>query len=90
MVIAWTPDGRSILFQSSTPTGEIGTFWLISADGGQPRKVGLNLRPTVAPLRFNPKTNQIAVTAKMPRREVWVMEHFLPAPKAPSTPRQDR
>jgi Tol biopolymer transport system component len=86
MVIAWTPDGRSILFQSSTPTGKLGTFWLISADGGQPRKVGLNLRPTVAPLRFNPKTNQVAVTANMPRQEVWVMEHFLPGTKISRRP----
>jgi len=53
----------------------------VSPDGGEPRRVDLNLRPTVAPPRFNPRTNQIAIAAEAPRREVWVMEHFLPAAK---------
>jgi len=90
MVIAWTPDSRAILFGAATTTEEPPGLWLVSPDGSQLRKVDLPLRTTVAPLRFNPRTNQIAVTANTSRREVWVLEHFLPGAKAPATRRQDR
>jgi Tol biopolymer transport system component len=90
MVIAWTPDSRAILFRSSTPNSGSGGLWLISPDGGQPRKVGLNV--DIIPLTrfFNPRTNQVAFAADTSRREVWVMEHFLPALKAPAARRQDQ
>ena len=81
---------RAILFRSSTGTSEFGGLWPISADGGQPRKVELNV--DIIPLTrfFNRRTNQVAFAADTSRREVWVMENFLPATKAPSTPRRER
>ncbi len=90
LVVAWTPDSRSILYQTVTENDESGDMYLVSPDGGPSRKVDLNLRTGGPPLRFNPRTNQIAVTADTSKREVWVMEHFLPAPKAPSPRREDR
>ncbi len=83
MVIAWTPDGRSILYQTVTENDEPGDMYLVSPDGGPSRRVDLKLHTGGPPLRFNPHTNQIAVTADTSRREVWVMEHFLPALKVP-------
>lgn len=81
MVMTWTPDGRHLLLQAaSTPggTADDTDLWLVSADGGQPRKVDLKRvfgGPTQA--RFHPRTGQLAITAIESRREVWVMENVL-------------
>ena len=82
MVIAWTPDNRAILFRTITGNDHSSDTYLVSPEGGPLRKVGLNIRTTVAPLRFNPRSNQIALTADTSRREVWVLEDFLPNVKA--------
>jgi Tol biopolymer transport system component len=87
MVFSWTPDSRAMLVGIASPAGDSRALWLVAPDGSQPRKLDLNLELTVVPLRFNPRTNQIAITSNVTRRELWVMENFLPALKAASPAR---
>jgi len=78
--IAWTPDGLSLLFTGEPRRGESETeLWLISAQGGEPRKLdltGKNMRE----LCIHPDGRRVAYTSGGDRKEVWVMEGFLPEP----------
>jgi Tol biopolymer transport system component len=77
----WTPDGLSLLFARQHGPGDPKTdLWLISAQGGEPRKLDL----TAAGMRdlcMHPDGRHIAFTAGPSQSEVWVMENFLPAAK---------
>jgi hypothetical protein len=80
------PDGRHLLFQRVIgPEGSArNELWRISAAGGQPQKLELTL-PRMGHLRVHPDGRQIAFTAyssQAGKSEVWVMQNFLPPPKA--------
>ena len=88
--LAWTPDGRALIFGKRTAASgtleaarEGGTkveLWRISAEGGAPQRVGLAM-DRLSHLRFHPDGRRIvfdAVDARPENNEVWVMEHFLP------------
>jgi Tol biopolymer transport system component len=83
--LAWMPDSRHIVYAIRT-TGEERKFelWQIATEGGQPQHLGLvmqGIRPYG--LSIHPDGRQIAFTAGTPPRdEVWVLENFLPPPKA--------
>lgn len=79
-VPAWTPDSRHIIYARSV-VGEKRKFelWRISAEGGEPQKLGLvmeGLEPFG--LSVHPDGKRIAFTAGTEREEVWVLKDFLP------------
>lgn len=79
-VLAWTPDGRDVLFQKRGVTPGEHEVWRLPAQGGDPQpfapgvKVGFNLR-------FHPDGQQVAFDAGEEKAEVWVLENFLPKPE---------
>ena len=79
--MAWTPDSSQIIYAANT-NGEKREFelWRISADGGDPRKLGLSMEGMLPyGLSVHPDGGSIAFTAGTPARwEVWVMEHLVP------------
>lgn len=82
--IAWTPDGRHLLFGRSDDkrTTEV---WRVPVTGGEPQKLELAM-PALHHLRIHPDGRQIAFMAKSlqaEKSEVWVLENFLPPPAAP-------
>jgi len=82
-VPAWMPDSRHIIYARSV-AGEKRKFelWRISAEGGEPQKLGLvmeGLEPYG--LSVHPDGERIAFTAGTEREEVWVLKNFLPASK---------
>jgi len=84
--LAWTPDGRRLLFGMDRPAGgasEPATteLWLVPAEGGQPQKLDLAM-DSLADLRMHPDGRHIAFVAGSHQGEVWVMENFLPRTKA--------
>jgi len=90
-MIAWTPDGKSLLFTNSIPVTNsiperINEVWLIPAGGGQAREL---CRPQTTmygvlwrTLDVHPDGKRIAFDCFEYRHEVWVMENFLPATAA--------
>jgi Tol biopolymer transport system component len=76
--IAWTPDGRSVLFARRTGPGSPKTeLWSVPVQGGEPRKLELTAE-NMRDLSVHPDGRHIAYTAGRDRSEVWVMENFLP------------
>ncbi len=79
--LAWTPDGRELIFGKRTAaSGGMVELWQISAEGGAPQRVGLAMNQ-LSHLRFHPDGRRIvfdAVDARPQNSEVWVMENFLP------------
>jgi Tol biopolymer transport system component len=82
LVMAWTADNRGVLVFApheavDRPRAK-GDLWLVSVADGSARKLALDLEVAGPPgARFNPKTNQLAITVDETRRELWVLEHFL-------------
>ncbi len=78
MSVAWTPDGRHLLFSKGRyPKLEL---WRISAEGGVPQRLGLAMDGLgFLGLSVHPDGRRLAFNAgKYATSEVWVMEHFLP------------
>lgn len=76
--IAWTPDGRNILFVRAVNAGGTETeLWTVPVTGGEPRKLDLKA-DNMHDLSVHPDGKHIAFTASKTKSEVWVMENFLP------------
>jgi Tol biopolymer transport system component len=78
--IAWTPDGRYILFSGKRPGGEHHPLFRISAESGKIDILGLNMSRYYS-LSVHPDGQHIAFSSSDPTgkpAEIWVMENFLP------------
>jgi len=81
--LAWTRDGRFLLFVHSRGTGP-GTWKSelrrVPAEGGQPEPTGLSWPDLIPGISLHPDGERIAFSAKSPnaKGEIWVMENFLP------------
>jgi Tol biopolymer transport system component len=80
--IAWAPDGQNLLFaRQPNPPDRKTELWLISVQGGEPRRLELAAEG-MSDVCIHPDGRHIAFTEVKNRDEVWVLENFLPAPKA--------
>jgi len=88
--LAWTADGRSILFFSQLPGADSGketTLWRGALDGGPVEEVRLIDEVDARTLRLHPDGRRIAFMAGDARGEVWVMEGLGgPGTSAPDSP----
>jgi len=87
---SWTPDGRYIAFLKGVK-GEAQIpfkarqwqLWRVAAEGGEPQQLGLSVTGQLTgALRLHPDGRRVAIDDIKANLEVWVMENFLPAPKA--------
>jgi Tol biopolymer transport system component len=82
--VAWSPDGKYLFF-SKVPMGEDKTgkigLWRIPGAGGEPVKFPL-VADGMENLRIHPDGKRISYNTVKHHRETWVMENFLPGPKA--------
>jgi len=77
---AWTPTGREILFAkrlSSKNQDQKCELWMIPAEGGEARKLGLTI-DRILELSIHPDGQHIAFSSGKTGAEIWVMENFLP------------
>ncbi len=89
--LSWSSDSRYIVFgkaqatsqdpQGFFPPGRKTQLLAISSRGGEPHALGLAM-DSVRRVSFDPDGHHLAFAAGMGRLEVWVMENFLPRPKA--------
>jgi len=79
----WSSDSRYIVFGKGRSTGQESKTQLlaISSRGGEPHALGLAM-DSVGSLSFDPSGHHVAFAAGSAKREVWVMENFLPTLKA--------
>jgi len=78
--IAWTADGRYIIFSGKDPGGEGHPLYRISAESGKIDRLGLKISRYHS-LSVHPDGKHIAFSCWGPTPkfgEVWVMENFLP------------
>lgn len=75
MAIRWTPDGRHLLYAEATaPDGEPLEYWMVDIDGGEPRRLDLELTlPEFSGMRFRPDGGAIAFTREERLQELWLM-----------------
>ena len=78
--LAWTPDGRSIIFTKKTDGPGCG-LWRISAEGGDPQDLGITTSGYISGMCVHPDGKRLAFSTAVPEvkgNELWVMENFLP------------
>jgi Tol biopolymer transport system component len=77
----WMPDGRAVIVDKVlNESGTEREFWLVPTAGGQPRKIDVGTAPGLGPdIRVHPDGRQIAFVAGENKKELWVLENFLPA-----------
>jgi Tol biopolymer transport system component len=74
---AWTPAGRSVLFSRRLgDDGKTGLF-RVSAEGGEPAKLDLEM-DSFYYLGVHPDGTRIIFQSGTSSAEVWVLENFLP------------
>jgi Tol biopolymer transport system component len=79
--VAWSPDGKSLLFRKFVAGATRRDIWRISAEGGTPHEVGLNEGIGRSP-SIHPDGHQVAYTTiGQPKHEIWALENFLPTSK---------
>jgi Tol biopolymer transport system component len=82
--LSWSSDSRFIVFGRNRAVGQERKTQLlaISPRGGEPHALGLAM-DSVSEISFDPNGHHLAFAAGgMDKIEVWVMENFLPTPKA--------
>jgi Tol biopolymer transport system component len=81
--VAWTRDGKYIVFgeRSGLWSQRNVEFYEISAQGGQPRDLGLSM-PSVQRLHIHPDGHRLLFESDRNSAEVWVIHNILPALKA--------
>ena len=87
--LAWTPDGRNLLFRrGSADTKQPGDLqrptvpadlWRIPVAGGEPERVGATMPGFLLGLHVHPDGQRIVFSAGGSKKELWVLENFLPA-----------
>lgn len=76
--VAWSPDGKSLLFRKFVAGATRRDIWRISAEGGTPHEVGLNEGIGRSP-SIHPDGHQVAYTTiGQSKHEIWALENFLP------------
>lgn len=76
--VDWIPDGKELLFaESRFQRGYKFEFWRISAEGGEPQKLGLSM-DRVLWLSVHPDGQHIAFRAGQRIKEIYAMDNFLP------------
>ena len=81
--ITWSADGKYILFEKKKSGQDGWDLCRIPAEGGEPQKLGLELKDGFMNLSIHPNGSNIAFSSReQPNAEFWVMENFLPLIKA--------
>jgi Tol biopolymer transport system component len=76
--LAWTADSANVLVNERPGEGTgRSTLWQVSVDGLTRRQ----LASDVPNGRLHPDGRRIAVTQQTARREIWLLENFLPGPE---------
>ena len=68
MVLAWSPDGKKILFRNRTGDGFEGLLWTIGPEGGMPRQIPL---PEGGWCSYSPDGSQLAYNRVMREFRTW-------------------
>ncbi len=78
---AWMPDGKKIIYSKGKTKEKDCELWQISADGGEPQKLGGLGMDRVYFMSVHPDGRRIAFYTRGESTEIWVMENFLPEKK---------
>ena len=76
----WSPDSRYLYFLK-TATFDDSELWRVPFEGGDLENTGLT-GERIRNLRFHPDGRRVAYSAGRGRREIWVIENFLPELRA--------
>jgi Tol biopolymer transport system component len=83
--MTWTADGKHLIYttarRSSSGPGSTADYWIVSAAGGSPRKLGIAL-DQIGFISVHPNNRRIAISSGGPATtELWVLENVLRATK---------
>jgi Tol biopolymer transport system component len=71
----WTPDSQRILYKQTVANRT--EIWIVPAQGGAPKPLGIVVTGNVGMVRLSPDGKRVAMVARLPKDEIWVLENFL-------------
>jgi Tol biopolymer transport system component len=79
--MTWTADGKHLIYttarRSSSGPGSTADYWIVSAAGGSPRKLGIAL-DQIGFISVHPNNRRIAISSGGPATtDLWVLENVL-------------
>jgi Tol biopolymer transport system component len=78
---AWTPDGRYLLVAKDLKQGS--ELWRVPSNGGPAERLHF-FSDSTGGFVVHPSGTRMAFTQERKTYELWVLENFLPAAKAPA------
>lgn len=74
--VAWTPDGRYLIFVKRHLKGQPHSVWRVPAAGGDPQRLNLPMSGTNVGLRVHPDGRRVLFTSGERSSEIWVLENL--------------
>lgn len=74
--VAWTPDGRYLIFVTRHLKGQPHAVWRVAAAGGDPQPLNLPMSGTNVGLRIHPDGRRVLFTSGERSSEIWVLENL--------------
>jgi hypothetical protein len=79
--LAWSRDGKYILFARVAGEDRPSELWMVSSDGGAARNTGLTISGRLGWINVHPDATRIAYMHFRAVIEYWIAENFLPHTK---------
>jgi len=76
--LAWTADGRHVLFTKLDRNNDARDLWWVPVAGGEPHKLGLTI-DGLSEIRTHPDGRRIAFTAGKYSAEIWETRNLVPS-----------
>jgi hypothetical protein len=71
--IIWTPDGRYLVYPTSSGPAGKSQLWVVASSGGTARKLGPEMEGQIFDLSISPDAGQIGFTLRTIRHELWAV-----------------
>jgi hypothetical protein len=72
------PDGKHVLTATIAKDHKSSELWIVSLEGGEPKRTGIVLKGAIGSLSLHPDGKQLSYGNQVLQSDLWSMQNFLP------------